>query len=80
MSFKKADRPRFTIGWRNRRRMIAPVLEHRRPEDYEAEKMQCTIKPECKGCSYAAHGFLCHTKDGRCLRTGYTKPNDGNEE
>lgn len=25
--------------------------------------------PQCAGCGYAAHGFLCYTTEGDCLRT-----------
>lgn len=29
------------------------------------------FKPECKGCPYPSHGFICHDeRDGSCLKTG----------
>ncbi|MDL2324522.1 hypothetical protein LJC61_05160 [Ruminococcaceae bacterium OttesenSCG-928-A16] len=67
------EKPQFCYGKKNRQRLVVPVTEPRRPEDYEDEKIHCTMKPECEGCRYAAHGFLCHAKDGLCLKTRYAK-------
>ena len=33
------------------------------------EKPVCTDKPECAGCPYPGHGFLCGGADGHCLKT-----------
>lgn len=66
------EKTEFCYGKRNRKRLVVPIIEPRRPEDYEDEKAHCTMKPECEGCHYAAHGFLCHTKDGQCLKTSYS--------
>lgn len=33
------------------------------------EKVRCTFKPECKGCPYPRHGFICYnSRDGTCLK------------
>lgn len=32
-------------------------------------KLVCRRFARCAGCPYPAHGFLCWTRDGECLRT-----------
>lgn len=32
-------------------------------------KPVCSRFARCTGCPYPAHGFLCWTRDGECLRT-----------
>lgn len=44
-----------------------PAREPARPQ---YEQPQCTIKPECAGCPYPQHGFICWSADGSCLRIG----------
>ena len=39
----------------------------------------CSHSPECDGCLYPRHGFLCWGADGTCLRTRMNKIN-GSEE
>ena len=29
---------------------------------------KCNIKAECGECRYSGHGFICHGKDGSCLK------------
>jgi len=29
------------------------------------------MKPECEHCQLGGHGFICYSKDGSCLLTGY---------
>ena len=29
----------------------------------------CTHSPDCQGCPYPRHGFLCWGSDGSCLRS-----------
>ena len=33
----------------------------------------CTDRPECEGCPYPAHGFICRSKDGTCMKTNMEK-------
>ena len=61
----------FCIGKRNRRNIVVPYREPRRQEDIMAEKARCTRKAECAGCQYAAHGFICYSNDGTCLKNSY---------
>ena len=35
----------------------------------------CNRSPECNGCPYPRHGFLCWGADGTCLRTRMNKIN-----
>ena len=35
----------------------------------------CSRSPECDGCPYPRHGFLCWGADGTCLRTRMNKIN-----
>jgi hypothetical protein len=35
-------------------------------------------KPECLGCPYPRHGFICHFRDGTCLKTS-ARPSKGGE-
>lgn len=30
--------------------------------------VKCGARPECEGCTYPAHGFVCQFADGSCLR------------
>jgi hypothetical protein len=38
-----------------------------------AEKASYGLKPECADCPLSAHGFICSSSDGSCLRNGYKK-------
>jgi hypothetical protein len=29
----------------------------------------CTRDAKCQGCPYPAHGFVCWSQDGQCMRT-----------
>ena len=33
----------------------------------------CSDRPECEGCSYPAHGFICRSKDGACMKINMEK-------
>ena len=33
----------------------------------------CTDRPECEGCPYPAHGFICRSRDGTCMKTNLRK-------
>ncbi|MDL2293801.1 hypothetical protein LJC60_04135 [Ruminococcaceae bacterium OttesenSCG-928-D13] len=41
----------------------------RRIDPLQPEKPVCFDKPECAGCAYPGHGFLCGGADGACLKT-----------
>jgi hypothetical protein len=50
---------------RKRRAKYTPTI----PDDNRA---RCGFKPECEGCQFPAHGFMCYgAKDGSCLKTDY---------
>lgn len=34
-----------------------------------SERPVCTRESRCKGCPYPAHGFICWSETGPCLRT-----------
>ena len=40
----------------------------------------CSRSPECDGCPYPRHGFLCWGADGTCLRTDHVKDVSKNGE
>lgn len=40
----------------------------KRHDPFQPEKVVRTDKPECAGCNYPAHGFLCGDSGG-CLKT-----------
>lgn len=52
--------------------VISPVLNGVARETPGREPVRCTTRPECAGCSYPAHGFICHFSGGNCLR--YQEP------
>lgn len=31
----------------------------------------CDIRPECAGCPYPRHGFICHFSDGSCMKSRF---------
>ena len=33
----------------------------------------CGDRPECEGCPYPAHGFICRSKDGTCMKINMKK-------
>ena len=33
----------------------------------------CKDRPECEGCPYPAHGFICRSKDGTCMKVNMEK-------
>lgn len=35
----------------------------------EPDKIYNTVKPECRVCSFAQHGFICWSDDGDCMKT-----------
>ena len=44
-----------------------PPLRHRH-DPLQPEKPVCFDSPECAGCGYPAHGFICGSADG-CIKT-----------
>ena len=40
----------------------------------------CSHSPECNGCPYPRHGFLCWGADGTCLRTRMNEINEKKED
>ncbi len=40
------------------------------------EPVRCNIKPECEGCTFPGHGFICWSQDGTCMRDRYLKKPD----
>ena len=40
----------------------------------------CSHSPDCKGCPYPRHGFLCWGADGTCLRSRMTEINEKKED
>ena len=56
---KAGDKLRFNIR-------LSQVPEyHPEPEPNPI----CTHSPDCQGCPYPRHGFLCWGSDGSCLRS-----------
>ena len=55
---------------RNGKPFHSPPREPERPTN---EPVQNNIKPECKGCPFPRHGFICWSSDGSCMRTRYRK-------
>lgn len=51
---------------KNGHNIIVPKRERQAPPDFT---VQCDTKPECAGCPYPRHGFICHFSDGGCLKT-----------
>lgn len=47
----------------------APRPLRHRPNPLLPEKPVCSQKPKCEGCPYPAHGFICYSADGSCLKT-----------
>ena len=50
------------------------------PFPYDPEPMPrpmgppvCKDRPECVGCPYPAHGFICRSKDGTCMKINMEK-------
>ena len=50
------------------------------PFPYDPEPMPrpmeppvCTDHPECVGCPYPTHGFICQSRDGACMKTNMEK-------
>ena len=62
------------MGKRNGRLVYASRREEKRPQ---TEKMYCTMKPDCAGCPFPSHGFVCWSTDGSCLRTYMKKLQKG---
>lgn len=56
------------------RKSYVPVRVAARPP---IDKAQCSIKPECAGCQYPRHGFICWSTDGTCLKTTFSKDDGG---
>ena len=53
----------------------AHTLPYRRGEFTTSPAPVCSRSPECNGCPYPRHGFLCWGADGTCLRTRMNKIN-----
>ncbi len=45
----------------------------REPARSRNEPVRCNIKPECQGCPFPGHGFICWSADGSCMRSRYRK-------
>lgn len=70
--------------------MTVRYLRGRTPACYDTENppaftMGFTEQPKgpfasCSDCPYPSHGFLCHGKDGDCLRTDMNKINQRRKE
>lgn len=56
---KAGDKLRFNI------RLSRVPEYHPEPEPNPI----CTHSPDCQGCPYPRHGFLCWGSDGSCLRS-----------
>lgn len=39
----------------------------------QPEPVKCSIKPECKGCTFPSHGFICWSADGSCMADRFRK-------
>lgn len=61
---------------KNGRRIYFP---RREAEDPQPEKIRCNIKPECEGCPFPSHGFICWSADGSCLRSHMKKSQKGGQ-
>ena len=61
---------------KNGQRLIVPPCAPLAPPDFE---VQCDVKPECAGCPYPAHGFICWFADGACLKNSKTTFQGGKE-
>lgn len=61
---------------KNERRIYFP---RREAEDPQPEKIRCNIKPECEGCPFPSHGFICWSADGSCLRSHMKKSQKGDQ-
>ena len=46
---------------------------HAEPLPRPMEPPVCTDRPECEGCPYPTHGFICQSKDGTCMKTTMKK-------
>lgn len=53
---------------KNGRPMYSP---RREAERRQPERVQCARGPECDGCPFPGHGFICWSADGSCLRSNY---------
>ena len=40
-------------------------------------KAVCSLFTRCEGCPYPNHGFICWSRDGRCMREIMKKLNEG---
>ena len=49
----------------------------REAEHPQREQVRCAVKPECEGCPFPGHGFICWSADGSCLRTNMKKSVEG---
>ena len=45
----------------------------------QTEKPVCTASPQCEGCPFPGHGFLCQGRDGECMRTRLMKLSEKEE-
>lgn len=55
---------------------IEPIKHGNRPLPPGADPVKCDHRPECTGCTFPAHGFVCHFADGNCLRFPRGVPNE----
>ena len=53
----------------NKRTGLPLSMEHRAAEEIIFEKPVCRRKPECKGCPFPKHGFICWFSDGSCVQS-----------
>lgn len=61
---------------KNGKTYYSPPREPERPTN---EPIRCTIKPECNGCPFPRHGFICWSADGTCMRSRYRKEDKPDE-
>lgn len=59
---------------KNGRPIYSPIRE---PDRSQPDRVHCRIKPECEGCPFPGHGFICWSADGSCLRTNMKAPKEG---
>ena len=53
------------INWRR----LLEKTYHTEPMPRPMGPPVCSARPECEGCPYPAHGFICRSKDGTCMKT-----------
>ena len=65
----------------HRRNGNALITPDREPAQRTDHRVRCNVKPECEGCPFPGHGFICWSADGSCMRTRYQRKEEvPNEE